>query len=74
VQEKIRTITKAATISYARAVEHARLMVGKLVNVMMMVAGGDAFQVISELNRDGYPERLKNYADFLPQAFAGGIT
>lgn len=69
VQEKIRTITKAATISYARAVEHARLMVGKLVNVMMMVAGGDAFQVISELNRDGYPERLKNYADFLPQAF-----
>ena len=74
VQEKIRTITKAVTISYARAVEHARLMVGKLVNVMMMVAGGDAFQVISELNRDGYPERLKNYADFLPQAFAGGIT
>lgn len=68
VQEKIRTITKAATISYARAVEHARQMVGKLVNVMMMVAGGDAFQVISELNRDGYPERLKNYADYLPQA------
>lgn len=72
VQEKILTITKAATISYARAVEHARLMVGKLVNVMMMVEGGDAFQVIGELNRDGYPERLKNYADFLPQAFAGG--
>lgn len=72
VQEKIRTITKAATISYARAVEHARLSVGKLVNVMMMVAGGDAFQVISELKRDGYPERLKNYADFLPQAFSRG--
>lgn len=72
VQEKIRTITKAATISYARAVEHARLMVGKLVNVMMMVAGGDAFQVIGELNRDGFPERLKNYAEFLPSAFAGG--
>lgn len=60
VQEKIRTITKAATISYVRAVEHARLMVGKLVNVMMMVAGGDAFQVISELKRVGYPERLRN--------------
>lgn len=72
VQDKIRTITKAVTISYARAVEHARRGVGKLINVMMMVAGGDAFQVISELNRDGYPERLKNYADFLPQAFAGG--
>lgn len=74
VQEKIRTITKAVTISYARAVEHARRGVGKLVNVMMMVAGGDAFQVISELNREGYPERLKNYADYLPQVFAGGVT
>ena len=72
VQEKIRTIAKAATISYVCAVKHARLMVGKLVNVMMTVAGGDAFQVIGELNRDGYPERLKNYADFLPQAYAGG--
>jgi len=72
VQEKIKTITKAVTISYARAVEHARRGVGKLINVMMKVEGGDAFQVISELKRDGYPERLKNYADFLPQAFAGG--
>jgi phage replication initiation protein len=74
VQEKIRTIIKTVTISYVRAVQNARLMVGKLVNVMMMVAGGDAFQVINELNRDGYPERLKNYADYMPQVFAGGVT
>jgi DNA relaxase NicK len=68
VQEKIRTITKAATISYDSAVENARRGVGKLINVMMKVEGGDAFQVVSELNRDGYPERLKNFADFLPSA------
>lgn len=69
IQEKIRTIKKAAKISFARSVEHARLMVGKLVNVMMIVAGGDAFQVIGELKRDGYPARLKDYADYLPQEF-----
>jgi DNA relaxase NicK len=74
VQEKIRTITKAATISYTRAVAHARLMVGKLVNVMMEVAGGDAFQVISELNRDGHPARLAGYSHLLPQIFAEGAT
>jgi len=74
VQDKIRTIAKAATISYARSVELARLMVGKLVNVMMMVAGGDAFQVVSELNRDGFPDRLIGYVHLLPQIYAGGAS
>jgi phage replication initiation protein len=72
VQEKIRTITKAVTISYKRAVENAQQMVGKLVNVMMQVHGGDAFAVVNELKRDGVPGRLENYADFLPQIFDEG--
>lgn len=74
IQDKIRTISKAVTISYARAVENARQMVGKLVNVMMMVSGGDAFAVVSELKRTGYPERLSGYADHIPQILAGGLT
>jgi len=71
LQEKIRTITKAAKISLARAIHHAKQATGKLVNVLMQVHGGDAFGVIAELRRDGIPRRLENYADFLPQVIAG---
>lgn len=73
-QEKIRTITKAATISFDRSVEHARLMVGKLVNVMMKASSGDAFAVVGKLKRDGVPDRLKSYGDFLPKTLDGGDT
>lgn len=72
IQEKICTITKAVTISLARAVHHAQQMTGKLVNVMMQFHGGDAFAVVNELKRDGIPRRLQNYADFLPQIIADG--
>lgn len=71
-QEKIRTITKAVTVSLARAIHHAQQMTGKLVNVMMQFHSGDAFAVVNELKRDGIPRRLQNYADFLPQIIAGG--
>lgn len=72
VQEKIRTITKSVTITLNSAIHHAKQMAGKLVNVMMQFHGGDAFAVVNELKRDGIPKRLENYADFLPQVFAGG--
>lgn len=71
-QEKILTITKAVKISYESSVEHARLMVGKLVNVMMQADSGDAFAVVDKLKRDGVPARLKNYAAHLPQVIEGG--
>jgi phage replication initiation protein len=71
VQERIRTITKAAKISLARAVHHAKQATGKLVNVLMQVHGGDAFGVIAELRRDGIPRRLENYDNFLPKVIAG---
>lgn len=71
LQEKIRTITKAVTISLARAVHHARQMTGRLVNVLMLQHGGDAFAVVDVLKREGVPRRLENYADFLPQVIAG---
>lgn len=74
VQVKIRTLSKAVKISYKRAVENARQMVGKTVNVMMQFLSGDYAAVVNELKRDGIPKRLENYADFLPQVFAGGST
>jgi phage replication initiation protein len=67
-QEKIKTISKAAAISYEDSVTHARSMCGKLVNVMMQENGGDAFEVVNQLKRDGVPERLKNYVEHLPMA------
>ncbi len=70
-QDKIRTITKAVAISYDRSVKHARLMVGKLVNVMMQTDSGDAFAVVNKLKRDGVPGRLKNYGGFLHKALDG---
>lgn len=71
VQEKIRTISKAVKISFKRAVENARQMVGKTVNVMMQFHGGDYVAVVNELKRDGVPRRLENYADFLPVVLEG---
>lgn len=73
VQEKIRTISKAVTISLARAVHHAKQMNGKLVNVLMQKHSGDAFAVVDELKREGVPRRLENYADFLPQVIAEAV-
>lgn len=70
-QVKIRTITKAVTISYERAVHHAQQMTGKLINVMMQFHGEDSLAVVNKLRRDGIPRRLQNYADFMPQIIAG---
>jgi len=70
-QAKIRTITKAVTISYERAVHHAQQMTGKLINVMMQFHGEDSLAVVNKLRRDGIPHRLQNYADFIPQIIAG---
>ncbi|MFH1818414.1 MAG: replication initiation factor domain-containing protein [Pseudomonadota bacterium] len=73
-QEKIKTITKAVSISYDASVHHARQTVGRLVNVMMQMNGGDAFAVLNQLKREGVPRRLKNYADFLPMIIDGGAA
>lgn len=71
IQEKIRIITKSVTVSLARAVYHAKQMVGNLVNVLMQLHSGDSLSVVNELKRDGIPRRLQNYSDFLPQVFSG---
>lgn len=74
VQEKIKTISKAVTISLAAATHHLRETGGKLLHVLMQVHGGDAFAVVNELKREGVPRRLAGYSAFLPDILPGVAT
>jgi DNA relaxase NicK len=72
IQEKIKTIGKAVKISIEVAVGNLRQTGGKMVNLMMEIHSGDAFAVIDELKRDGFPNRFKSYAAQLPDMIARG--
>lgn len=58
----IKTVSKAAQIVYGAAVENGKRSVGKLVNLMLHVYGGDYAQVVEQLRRDGYPSRIEPYS------------
>jgi phage replication initiation protein len=62
VQCRIKTIKKAAAISYKKMVDWGREAVGKLINVMMDVNQGDYVSVVDQLLRDGVPRRLEPYS------------
>lgn len=64
IQDRIKTIKKATTISYKGLVEHARVQYGRLLNVMLEVERGDIGNVIDQLVRPGVPGRLESYQDF----------
>lgn len=66
IQSKIKTLSKAAKISLAASIHHARRAVGKLINVLMEVHGGDALSVVNELKRPGTPKRLIGLTRYLP--------
>ncbi len=57
-QDKVRTLTKVAQISYARLVECVRTQYGPALNVMLKVEGGDPFAVLEHAVRPGTPKRL----------------
>jgi phage replication initiation protein len=61
-QSTIKTVTKAARIAYARAVENAKLHCGKTVNLMLAVLGGDYAEVVKQLVRPGIPGRIDPYS------------
>lgn len=67
VQEKIKTVMRAAKISFDRAVLNARQQVGKLVNLMLSVSGGDYVEVVEQLRRDGIPKRIEPYSYHIEQ-------
>ena len=61
IQCRIRTVKKAAEISYEHAVQWLSMAGGKLLNVMMKVNQGDYVSTIDQLIRDGVPRRLEPY-------------
>lgn len=71
-QEKIKTIGKAVEISFNVAVGNLRQTGGKMINLMMETQDGDAFAVVNDLVRDGFPQRFNAYAAQLPDIIAKG--
>jgi phage replication initiation protein len=67
-QERIRTTANSATISFDAAVENARLQIGKLINLMLHVYGGDYAEVVEKLRRDGLPARVAPFSHALEAA------
>jgi phage replication initiation protein len=61
-QSTIRTVAKGAQITYARAIENAKLHCGKTVNLMLAVVGGDYAEVVNQLIRPGIPARIEPYS------------
>jgi phage replication initiation protein len=62
IQEKIKTVMRAAKIVYDKAVLNACQQVGKLVNLMLQVCEGDYGEVVDQLRRDGIPKRIEPYS------------
>jgi phage replication initiation protein len=61
-QSTIKTVAKAAQIAFDRAVENAKQHCGKVVNLMLAVAGGDYAEVVNKLIRPGLPKRIDPYS------------
>lgn len=61
-QSIIKTISKSSKIVYDKAVEHAKQQVGKLLNVMLEVEGGNYMTVVKALIREGTPKRLEPWS------------
>ena len=59
-QDKMRTLKKAAEISYAHMVHCLRTQYGPTLDVMLRVEGGDPFAVLEQAVRPGTPRRLVN--------------
>jgi len=61
-QSRIRTIAKGALISFDTAVRNGKQHVGKLVDFMLRVFGGDCGEVVMRLRREGTPARIAPYS------------
>lgn len=63
IQEKVRTIAKAARISLGAMIHHAKQAYGALVNVLMTKHRDNPAAVVADLRRDGVPRRLAPFGD-----------
>jgi DNA relaxase NicK len=77
-QSVIKTIAKAAKTVYDKAVKTAKQQVGKLINLMLEVEGGDCGAVIAQLIRkDGFPKRIEPWSYHIrhtPEMLQGGYS
>jgi phage replication initiation protein len=65
IQEKIRTIAKAAQTTLTAATLHLQKSGGKLVDLLMNVHNEDAAAVVQKIRGEGIPRRLAAYASYL---------
>lgn len=65
IQEKIKTIAKAAQTTLTAATLHLQKTGGKLVDLLMNVHGEDAATVVEKIRGEGVPRRLAAYASYL---------
>lgn len=65
IQEKIKTIAKAAQTTLTAATLHLQKTGGKLVDLLMNVHHEDAAAVIEKIRGEGIPRRLAAYASYL---------
>lgn len=67
-QSRLMTTQREATTKYEAMVRWLRMSGGKALNTMLEVEQGDISAVFEQVVRDGYPSRLSDLADYLPNA------
>lgn len=65
IQEKIRTLAKAAQTTLTAATHHLQKSGGKLVDLLMNLHNEDAAAVVQKIRGEGIPRRLAAYASYL---------
>jgi len=64
VQDRIKTVKKAAGLSYKNLLAQGKKQFGRLIDVMLRVEAGDCFAVIDQLVRSGTPKFLQAFDDY----------
>lgn len=65
IQEKIRTLAKAAQTTLTAATHHLQKSGGKLIDLLMNIHNEDAAAVVQKIRGEGIPRRLAAYASYL---------
>jgi phage replication initiation protein len=66
-QDKVLTMSKVSTMTLASTIHHLRQTGGKAINLLHDLYHCDDAKVVKLLAREGYPARLAQYVDFLPE-------
>jgi DNA relaxase NicK len=72
-QNHIRTVKKSYNISYNHMVSWLRRSGGKALNAMLIRERGDISKVISEIQREGIPNRLEPYYECIKKEISAYV-